>query len=160
MHFFHAGDLIRDRIPRHFMDKLSETGVFLWRTADDGKGPYRIFAGVDLMHPHQRKRMLQAVISEVITKWPLGFCFAGMDLSGDHEIRIRAHAEAIAVGVPESATAQQTGEGHFAEAFRKRHHGGDGMRRRTSGEDTHFQRLSLTVSLGLMHANASVQLIM
>ena len=159
MHFLYPGYFIRYGVAGHLMDQLSETRVLLRRTTDDRERPDGILASINLVYPHQGEGMLQAVISEVIAERAFRFHFAGMDLTGDHKIGIRTHAETVAICVPEPASSQQPREGHLAESLRKRHHGGHGMGRWSSREDTYLQRLSETVGLGLMHADASVQLI-
>ena len=79
------------------------------------------------MDTHEREGMFEAVISQVVPEGAFPFDFAGIDFSGDDEVCIGTHTEAVAVAIAKAPATQQSGEGHLAQPFRQGHHGGDGM---------------------------------
>ena len=89
-------------LPVNSCISLPKTGIFLRRAAHHRKGPYRMVAGIHFVHLHQRKGMLQTIITQMIAKWPLGFIGAGLHFTSNHKIGIGADAVAVCiVTIPE-----------------------------------------------------------
>lgn len=160
MHLPDAGDLVGDGLARHLVDELSEGRVLLRRPAHHREGPDGVPPRIDLVHPHEREGVLQAVVSEMVAEGSLGLVFTGVHLAGDDEVGVGADDMAVAPAVSEPAAAEESGEGHLAESLRQRHDGRHGMGGRTSHEDADLQGLPLRVGLGLVHPDAAVQLVM
>src|SRR4051812_35369763 len=104
------------------MNELTKTGIFLRRSAHHRKRPNGILPGKYFVDLHQWKRMLQAVITQVITKWPLGFIFTRPYFSSNDKIGLRADTITIYIGITETPVAQHTGKSHFTDTFRQRHY--------------------------------------
>src|SRR4051812_17691850 len=104
------------------MYQLPKTGILLWRTAHDSKGPDCIFLCIYFMNTHHWKIMLQAVISQVVTKRTFGFIFAWIHFARDHKVGICADCEPVTVAISEPSSAKYTRKGHLTDAFRQWHH--------------------------------------
>ena len=72
MNRVHAVHHRRNDRPGQLVNDLAETGVFLRRPAHHGERPDRIGAMPDLFHVQHRKRMLEAVVAEMIAERALG----------------------------------------------------------------------------------------
>ena len=70
MNRVHPGHDCGNQRPGQFVDNLAEPRVFLRRPAHDGEGPNGAGAMSHLLDAQYGKRMLQAVIAEVIAERP------------------------------------------------------------------------------------------
>src|ERR1043166_8993400 len=86
VHGVYAWNDCRDDRPRQLVDDGAETSILLRRPADDGEGPHRVTAMVDLLHVQHWERVLQAVITEMIAERALGELLVRIDGAGDTEI--------------------------------------------------------------------------
>jgi len=68
MHFLQARNFRRNRIAGNLMDQSAKARVLLRRAAYDCERPNGILSRVNVFHAHQRKRMREAVIAEVVAE--------------------------------------------------------------------------------------------
>src|SRR5690554_1842377 len=89
MYGMKAIDLFGNRRTGNFMDQCSKRGVFLWWSAHYREGPNGILAVVDPMHFHQRERVNQAIITQMISKGAFGLILAWIYRAGNDKVCIR-----------------------------------------------------------------------
>ena len=142
------------------MDQLAEDRVFLRRAADHRERPDRVAAVIDVLDPHHREIVGQAVVAQVIAERPFGLEPRGVDVAGDAEVGLGVDGQlAGAADHRHAAAAQHAGQGQLAHAFGQRHHRGDGHGRRPAHEDVHPQRLAAAEGGGVVGGDAAVDLV-
>ena len=104
--------------------------------------------------------MRQAVVAKVVAEGAFRQRSARIDPAGDGEVGVRGDHEAVVPPLPgEPPPGQHPGEEEFAQPLGERHHGGEGMGRRSPDEDADPERFAAPLGRGVMHADAAVDLI-
>ena len=70
------------------MDQFAEHGVLLRRSSDNGERPDCALAMVNFVHVQNREIMLQAVVSQMITKGAFWHLPRWIDGAGDAKVRV------------------------------------------------------------------------
>jgi hypothetical protein len=79
------------------VDQRAEARVLLRRPAHHSERPDRIAAVVDAVHVHERERVHQAVVAEMVTERAFRLRLVRPDHAGDDEVGVGGDAVAVVV---------------------------------------------------------------
>ena len=113
------------------------------------------------LHLQDGEIMLQAVVAHMVAKGTFGL-EVRQDVTADAEIRLGQHRQGQTAAVMHGRTAapQQAREAQFRQAFGQGHDRRHGEGRRPAHEDVHRQALAPLEGLGMVHADAAMDLVM
>ena len=152
----------RDHRPGEFVDQPAELRILLRRPPHHRERPNRIAATGDGLDFQYRKRMRQAVVSQMIAERPLGQQSLRIDRAANAKIRIGQQRQADAVRVanqPRPPTAQEACEAQLAHPLGQRHDRRHAERRRPAHGDVDAKRLACPNRRRVMHADRAVNLV-
>ena len=152
---------VGDQRPGQLVDEGAEGGVLLRRPADGGEGPDGAGAVVDLLDVHAPGNRGPGCSSRDGRRTgPRAGCAAGSIMPTRQKSASAGTSRPLAGGHDRQAVAaEQAGKGQFRHPFGQRHDRRQGQARRPADEDIDPQRLARPDGLGMMDADAAVDLV-
>ncbi len=161
MHSFDSRHQVRDCRTGHFMDKGPKSRILLGRTANRGEGPDRIWAVINMSHPHDRKIMSQAVIAQVVTKRTFRTGLIRKNVTTETEVSLRRCQQAVRrCNNLQSMPSQQAGESQLRHPLRQGHYGGKAQARGTTDKNINGKLLPSFQGFLVVDTNPAMDLVM
>ena len=154
-----AGKLLWGEAFHDLVDEVAKAGVLLGRPAHDREVPDRVLAVIHVFDLHDGEIVGQGIISQVVAKGPLGLFHALADRARNDKIGIGGQHMPIFARIAKAPAPQHAGKGELGKPLRQRHDRRKGVRGRPSDEDRSPKRLLTGIVLGVVHADAPVDLV-
>src|SRR6185369_3290863 len=130
------------------------------RTTYGGKRPDRVVPVIYLLHPEYREVVSKAVVAEMVAERPFRQQLFRGHRSGDAEIGFGGDRQLSAsADHGEAMPAQQPGKGELGHPLGEWHDRGNGQGGGAADKDVHPERQTLRDCLGMMDADAAVDLV-
>ena len=150
----------RDHGAGQLVDEPAEERVFLGWPAHHRDRPDRPLAVPHVADPQHGEVVPAGIVAEVVAEGPFRLHGGRRHAALDHEVGVGVDGRsALAGDHRDPMPREHAGEREFGESLRQRHHRRDGQRRGPPHEDRHLQRLAPRERLGVVHADAAVELV-